>query len=109
MGGRWKERRWKSGNTALAARSARVGWLPEGTPKKEREYRFIGGHKKDGSNTMLNILYRVEEGERAEANNGLHCIILRYIRMDTITSLYRRERGVLAPNLTNVGQAPHIH
>jgi hypothetical protein len=25
--------------------------------------------------------------------------------MDTIASLYRRERGALAPNLTNVGQA----
>jgi hypothetical protein len=31
------------------------------------------------------------------------------IRMDTIASLYKRERGALASNLTNVGQAPHIH
>jgi hypothetical protein len=61
MGGRRKERRRKSGNTALAARSAEVGQPPEGTPKKEREHRFIGGHKKGGSDTMLNILYRAEE------------------------------------------------
>jgi hypothetical protein len=29
------------------------------------------------------------------------------IRMDTIASLYRRERGALTLNLTNVGLAPH--
>jgi hypothetical protein len=42
------------------------------------------------------------ERERVKANNGLHCIILRYIRMDTRASLYRREREALASNLTNV-------
>jgi hypothetical protein len=30
----------------LGARSAGFGWPPEGAPKKEREYRFIEGHKK---------------------------------------------------------------
>jgi hypothetical protein len=30
----------------LAVRSTEDGWLLEGVPKKEREYRFIGGHKK---------------------------------------------------------------
>jgi hypothetical protein len=54
----------KSGNTALAAWSARVGRPLEGMPKKERECRFIEGHKKVGSDTKLNILYRAEEGER---------------------------------------------
>jgi hypothetical protein len=101
---------------------AGVGRPSKGTPKKEREYRFIGGHKKGGtdtmlecSDTMLNILYRKEEGEREERERKptmdhivLYCD-MRYIRMDTISSLYRRERGVLAPNLTNVGQVPHIH
>ena len=29
--------------------------------------------------------------------------------LNTRASLYRRERGALASNLTNVGQAPHIH
>jgi hypothetical protein len=70
MGGCRKERRRKSENTALAAQSAEVGRLPEGTPKKEREYRFIGGHKKGGSDTMLNILYRAEEGEREKRESG---------------------------------------
>jgi hypothetical protein len=41
------------------------------------------GPQEGGSDTMLNILYIEEEGERerrerAEANNGLHCIILIY-------------------------------
>jgi hypothetical protein len=64
MGGRRKERQRKSGNTALTARSAGKGRPPEGASKKKREYCFIGGHKKGGSDTMLNIFYRVEEEER---------------------------------------------
>jgi hypothetical protein len=32
---------------------------------------------------------------------------VRCIGIDTKTFLYRRERGALAPNLTNVGQVPH--
>jgi hypothetical protein len=37
--------------------------------------------QESGSDTMLNILYKAEEGKRekrkrAEVNNGLHCIIL---------------------------------
>jgi hypothetical protein len=52
MGGHWKERRRKSWNIVLAARSARVGRPPEGTPKNEREYCFIEGHKKGGSDLI---------------------------------------------------------
>jgi hypothetical protein len=52
---------------------------PVGTPKNIIDVYW--GPQEGGSNTMLNILYRAEEGERerrerAEANNGLHCIIL---------------------------------
>jgi hypothetical protein len=60
-------------------------------------------------------LYRAEEEEREKREQKptmdyivLYCDI-RYIRMNTIASLYRRERGALAPNLTNVGQTLHIH
>jgi hypothetical protein len=35
-----------------------------GAPKKKREYRYIGGHKKGGSDTMLNILYIERKNER---------------------------------------------
>jgi hypothetical protein len=62
---------------------------------------------------MLNILYRAEEGEREKRESGSLCrdyIVLSIMYdMNTIASLYRRERGALTPNLTNVGQAPHIH
>jgi hypothetical protein len=78
----------------VAARSARDGWPPKGAPKEEREYRiggtigrswaaagrnakkkeweyrFIEGHKKGSSDTMLNILYRAEEGEREKRESG---------------------------------------
>ena len=55
---------------------------------------FIGGYKKYGSYTMLNILlnilWKVEEGERerAEAYNGLYCITM-ILRMNTEASIYR--------------------
>jgi hypothetical protein len=55
MGGHWKERQRKSGNTALTARSARKGRPPDGAPKKKQEYRYIGGHKKGGSDTILEM------------------------------------------------------
>jgi hypothetical protein len=92
MGGRRKESWRKSGNTALVTWSAGVGQPPKGTPKKEREYHFIGGHKKGDSDTMLNILYRAEEWEREKRRaeesrstirvNRLHCIemILKWIQ-----------------------------
>ena len=35
-----------------------------------------------------------------------YIVLSSMIRMDTRASLYRRERGALASNLTNVGQAP---
>jgi hypothetical protein len=60
------------------------------------------------------VEYIIESGRRErERKHIIDYIVLssfiRYIRMNTITSLYRRERGTLASNLTNVGQAPHIH
>jgi hypothetical protein len=64
VGGHWKERQRKSGNTALTARSAGKGRPPDGAPKKKREYRYIGGHKKGGSDTMLNILYIERKNKR---------------------------------------------
>jgi hypothetical protein len=64
MGGHRKERQRKSGNTALTARSAGKGRPPDGAPKKKREYRYIGGHKKGGSDTMLNILYIERKNKR---------------------------------------------
>jgi hypothetical protein len=61
---------------------------------------------------MLNILYRAEEGEKEERERKLtmdYIILYCDMRLNTIASQYRRERGALTPNLTNVGQAPHIH
>jgi hypothetical protein len=81
MGGHWKERQRKSGNTALTARSARKGRPPDGAPKKKREYRYIGGHKKGGSDTMLNILY-IERKNKRESESGitqyttLYCVVI---------------------------------
>jgi hypothetical protein len=83
MGGRRKERQRKSGNTALTARSAGKGRPPDGAPKKKREYRYIGGHKKGGSDTMLNILY-IERKNKRERESGsvntqwttLYCVVI---------------------------------
>ena len=63
-------------------------------------------------NILLNILWRAEEREREERERKHimdYIVLSSFIRMDTRASLYRRERGALASNLTNVGQAPHIH
>jgi hypothetical protein len=116
MGDSQRERRKRSGNTALTARSAGKRRPPDGAPKKKQEYRYIGGHKKGGSDTMLNILYIERKNKREKRESGsvntqwttLYCVVID-IDMSTITSLYRRESGALTPNLTNVGQAPHIH
>jgi hypothetical protein len=99
----------KSGNTALTARSAEKGRSPNGAPKKKREYRYIGGHKKGGSDTMLNILY-IERKNKRERESGsvntqwttLYCVVINM--WNTIASLYRRERGKTSC-ISNVGQA----
>ena len=53
---------------------------------------------------------RKREREERERKHIMDYIVLSNILgMDTRASLYRRERGALASNLTNVGQAPHIH
>ena len=60
-------------------------------------------------NILLNILLRAEEREREESEwkHIMDYIVLSsFIRMDTRASLYRRERGALASNLTNVGTSP---
>jgi hypothetical protein len=52
----------------------------------------------------------MREREERERKPTMDYIVLCLIYdMNTIASLYRRERGALTPNLTNVGQAPHIH
>ena len=63
-------------------------------------------------NILLNILWRAEEREREERERKHimdYIVLSSLIRMDIRASLYRRERGALASNLTNVGRAPHIH
>jgi hypothetical protein len=52
---------------------------------------------------------RREREEREQKHIIDYIILSSLLRMDTRASLYRRERGALASNLTNVGQAPHIH
>jgi hypothetical protein len=87
--------------------------LPVGAPKNVIDVYW--GPQEGGSDTMLNTLCKAEEEEREEREPKpiidyivLYCDI-KYIRMNTIASLYRREKKALTPNLTNVGQTPHIH
>ena len=63
-------------------------------------------------NILLNILWRAEERVREERERKHimdYIVLSSFIRIDTRASLYRKERGALPSNLTNVGQAPHIH
>ena len=55
---------------------------------------------------------RAEEREREERERKHimdYIVLSSLIRIDTRASLYRREREALTFNLTNMGQAPHIH
>jgi hypothetical protein len=61
------------------------------------------------------VEYIVESGRKRERRERNRKHIIDYIvlssffEMDTRVSLYKRKIGALASNLTNVGQAPHIH
>ena len=86
----------------------------EGAPKNVKDVYWRP--QESGFDTMLNILlnilWRAEEREREERERKHimdYIVLSNLIRMDTRASLYRRERRALASNLTNVGQAPHIH
>jgi hypothetical protein len=59
------------------------------------------------------VEYIIESGRRERERERKHIIdyivLSSLLRIDTRAFLYRRERGALTSNLTNVGQAPHIH
>ena len=86
----------------------------EGAPKNVKDVYWRP--QESGSDTMLNIflniLWRAEEREREEREQKHimdYIVLSNLIRMDTRASLCRKKRGALTSNLTNVGQAPHIH
>ena len=87
---------------------------PEGAPKNVKDIYWRS--QESGSDTMLNILlnilWRAEKREREERERKHimdYIVLSSLLGMDTRASLYRRESGALASNLTNVGQATHIH
>jgi multisubunit Na+/H+ antiporter MnhE subunit len=58
------------------------------------------------------VEYIIESGkrEKREWKHIIDYIVLSSIlKMNIRVSLYKRERGALASNFTNVRQAPHIH